>query len=1194
MPDSSPANFVHLRVHTEYSISDSIVTISPLIEAVVAHGMPALAVTDLGNLFGLIKFYTAAIGQGVKPLCGCDITVIDENGNDSQLVLLVKDRAGYQNLTRLISRAHTEKTGQAEIHLEKKWLRESSTGLIALSGARHSDVGRALLAGEKKLATQLLRDWMALFPDSYYLELQRTGRAGEEEYTEAALQLALKEGCPVVATNDVRFLRQEDFDAHEVRVCIHERRTLDDPRRSHNYTDQQYLRSAAEMIEQFADIPEAIENSVEIARRCNLALTLYEPHLPNYPVPDGSSVDAYLRKVSQEGLQKRLQEAFASDSKGFQARNTAYQERLEIELDIIIQMGFPGYFLIVMEFIQWAKQNGIPVGPGRGSGAGSIVAWALGITDLDPLKYDLLFERFLNPERVSMPDFDVDFCMEGRDRVIQHVAELYGKEAVSQIITFGTMAAKAVVRDVARVQGKSYALADKLSKLIPFEPGMTLHKALEQEPQLREFIDGDEDAQEVMEMAFKLEGIVRNVGKHAGGVVIAPTRLTDFTPLYCDENGDSLVTQFDKNDVETAGLVKFDFLGLRTLTIIDWAVKMINESQADGPAVDVTRIPLDDDAVYTLLKRANTTAVFQLESRGMKDLIRRLQPSCFEDIVALVALFRPGPLQSGMVDDFIDRKHGRAKVDYPHPDLEPVLKNTYGVILYQEQVMQIAQVLASYTLGGADMLRRAMGKKKPEEMERQRTSFVEGAQQRGVDNKLAGSIFDLMEKFAGYGFNKSHSAAYALVSYQTAWLKTHYPAHYMAAVLTADMQLTDKILTLIDECRAMGLPLVHPDVNIGAYNFTVNAEGEIVYGLGAIKGLGQGPVSAIIEARERGGPFTSLLDFCQRVDGHSVNKRALEALIRAGALDSLLPDNRDADVVRAVLSASLEQTLRAAQQSSRNQALGVDDLFGAIEPESADLEDASAHLLRAGIRPWSEQQRLAAERDTLGLYLSGHPIDEYLPELEQFVSNRFASLRAEKEPQLIAGLVHSVRTMKSGKGDNIAFVVLDDKSGRFEASVFAKEYEKYREMLHKDALLVMECQVSEDDYNGGMRGRVKEIQTLQEFRLSRAKRLTIRLQADALTAGFCEQLASILTPYRLESSQQSMDTRVDAGVGSGPGRQLASADQRRGGCVVAVQYRRQDSEGCIIFGHQWTVAVHDDLLQRLKSEFGKRRITVQY
>ncbi|MCB1670730.1 MAG: DNA polymerase III subunit alpha, partial [Pseudomonadales bacterium] len=689
MPASSSVNcFVHLRLHTEYSISDSIVTIQPLIEAAAKLSMPALAVTDMGNLFALIKFYSTAISQGVKPICGCDIKVVDAEGNESQLVLLVKDREGYLNLTRLISRAYTEARSHAEIQLRKEWLQDSVAGLIALSGARHSDVGKALLSGEQQQAVALLRDWMALFPDSYYLELQRTGRAGEDDYIDAAVALALQEQCPVVATNDVRFLKPEDFDAHEVRVCINERRTLDDPRRSHNYSDQQYLRPAQEMIELFADIPEAIENSVEIARRCNLSLILNEPHLPNYPVPDGSSVDQYFRQLSKAGLEQRLQDSFDPGSADFQALSAPYFERLEVELQIIIQMGFPGYFLIVMEFIQWAKNNGIPVGPGRGSGAGSIVAWALGITDLDPLRYDLLFERFLNPERVSMPDFDVDFCMDGRDRVIQHVADLYGKEAVSQIITFGTMAAKAVVRDVARVQGKSYALADKLSKLIPFEPGMTLARALEQEPLLGEFIDSDEDAQEIMEMAHKLEGIVRNVGKHAGGVVIAPTRLTDFTPLYCDENGESLVTQFDKNDVETAGLVKFDFLGLRTLTIIDWAVKMINDSEQADAEVNINRIPLDDDTVYRLLKKANTTAVFQLESRGMKDLIKRLQPSCFEDIIALVALFRPGPLQSGMVDDFIDRKHGRAKVDYPHPDLEPVLKNTYGVILYQEQVMQ--------------------------------------------------------------------------------------------------------------------------------------------------------------------------------------------------------------------------------------------------------------------------------------------------------------------------------------------------------------------------------------------------------------------------------------------------------------------------------------------------------------------------
>ena len=1195
MPDKLSAScFVHLRLHTEYSISDSIVTIKPLVEKAVEQNMPALAVTDLGNLFGLIKFYSLAMAGGIKPLCGCDIRVLDDSGAETQLVLLVKSREGYLNLTRLISRAYTEKTTHAEIHIEKGWLKDSSKGLIALSGARQSDVGRSLLEGENDRAAEQLRSWMSIFPGSYYLELQRTGRNGEDDYIDSALGLALAQDCPVVATNDVRFLQQEDFDAHEVRVCINERRTLDDPRRSHNYSDQQYLRSAQEMEQLFADIPEAIENTVEIARRCNLALTLYQPHLPNYPVPDGSSVDDYFRSLSKEGLNSRLQQIFDPAQGDYTQRCAPYYERLELELEIIIQMGFPGYFLIVMEFIQWARDNDIPVGPGRGSGAGSIVAYALGITDLDPLKYDLLFERFLNPERVSMPDFDVDFCMDGRDRVIQHVAELYGKDAVSQIITFGTMAAKAVVRDVARVQGKSYALADKLSKLIPFEPGMTLAKALQQEPQLGEFIESDEDAQEIMEMAYKLEGIVRNVGKHAGGVVIAPTRLTDFTPLYCDENGESLVTQFDKNDVETAGLVKFDFLGLRTLTIIDWAVKMINASSQETVELDISKIPLDDSEVYELLKKASTTAVFQLESRGMKDLIKRLQPSCFEDIVALVALFRPGPLQSGMVDDFIDRKHGRAKVDYPHPDLETVLRNTYGVILYQEQVMQIAQVLAGYTLGGADMLRRAMGKKKPEEMERQRTIFVEGATKRGVDNKVAGSIFDLMEKFAGYGFNKSHSAAYALVSYQTGWLKAHYPAYFMAAVLTADMQNTDKIVTLIDECRSMGLPLVHPDVNVGAYNFTVNDQGEIVYGLGAIKGLGQGPVGAVIEAREEGGPFSSLLDFCNRVDSTNVNKRALEALIKSGALDSVV-ESDDADYIRAILTASLSETLQAAEQSSRNQAIGVQDMFGEIEPIKSIADQDQQTDVKSSIRPWSEQQRLAAERDTLGLYLSGHPVDEFLPELEQFISDRIADLRPEKESQIVAGLVNSVRTMKSKKGDTLAFVVLDDKSGRFEASIFAKEYEQYRDILHKDLILVVECQVSEDDYSGGMRGRVKEIATLQDYRQERAKRLTIHLEADSVGNGFCDELAAILTPYRI-SDEQEAALENSVAIAGEPVIEARTVEtgERRHGCPIAVHYRREDSEGCIMLGGHWMVLILDDLLQRLKSEFGKRRITVQY
>ena len=1177
--------FVHLRMHTEYSIVDSVVRIDELVAQVAAAGMPAVAITDQVNLFGLIKFYSAAMSAGVKPICGCDVLIENEDNpqRPTPLVLLVRNKTGYRNLTELISRAYTEKSASGQVTVRREWVAERAEGLIALSGGRDGEIGKLLQEAPEK-AQAALQQWMQWFPGSYYLELQRTGREGEQRYIEAAVALAATLQCPVVATNDVRFLSRDDFEAHEVRVCINERRTLDDPRRSRNYSEQQYLRTPAEMAELFSDIPEAIANTRAIAIRCNLDLELGKPYLPNFPVPPGETVDAYFSRVSREGLDARLQRLLPASSftgpTGDEERAQAckpYYDRLAFELDVIIQMGFPGYFLIVMEFIQWARNNDIPVGPGRGSGAGSIVAYALGITDLDPLRYDLLFERFLNPERVSMPDFDVDFCMDGRDRVIQHVAEMYGKEAVSQIITFGTMAAKAVVRDVARVQGKSYGLADKLSKLIPFEVGITLEKAVAQEPQLREFIEGDEDAQEVMEMALKLEGLTRNVGKHAGGVVIAPTKLTDFSPLYCDENGESLVTQFDKNDVETAGLVKFDFLGLRTLTIIDWAVKMINaqEFAARDKPLDITELPLDDRKVYELLQRGETTAVFQLESRGMKDLIKRLLPSRFEDIIALVALFRPGPLGSGMVDDFINRKHGRAEVDYPHPDLEPVLSNTYGVILYQEQVMQIAQVLANYSLGGADMLRRAMGKKKPEEMAQQRDSFMQGAQQREIDPNRAGSIFDLMEKFAGYGFNKSHSAAYALVSYQTAWLKEHYPAYFMAAVLSADMQNTDKVVTLVEECRQMRLPLIVPDVNLGEFNFTVNNKREIVYGLGAIKGLGEGPVTAIIAARNAGGPFVSLLDFCRRVDGRAVNKRTLEALVRAGALDSLQPGGKD--LARAMLSASIADTMKAAEQSSRNNAIGVQDLFGDINP----VAETPLSIPGSRVRPWTEQQRLAAERETLGLYFSGHPVDEFLPEIEQFTRDRLANLKPERESQHIAGLVVAIRTMKSKRGDTIAMIQLDDRSARFEVSLYGKEYEQYRNLLLKDSILVIDCFVSVDDYSGSMRGRARRVMKLDQARAHFARSLDLRLRQDVLAPDFLNVLETILQAHRPLTPLQPASGDVPP-EGAAPG------------CPVRVFYERRDCRGCLVLGPQWQVQPGQLLLQRLQEEFGRACVALCY
>jgi len=844
------STFVHLRLHTEYSLIDSVVRVDELMAAVAAADMPAVALTDQCNLFAMVKFYRAALEHGVQPIIGVDLLLreTDAKQGPSRLTLLCQDSSGYRNLARLVSRAYLEGqnlTGQPLI--DRQWLDAGSTaGLIALSGAAHGDVGRALLHARESQAEQALEFWLALFGDRYYIELQRLGAPEEHSYLPAALQLAARRAVAVVATNDVRFLRASDFEAHEARVCIHDGTQLADATRVRRYSPQQYLRSAQEMQALFADIPEALANSVQIARRCSLQLKLGQARLPDYPVPAGGTPNEYLRQQAAQGLETRLLTLGLTGEGALR-----YRERLAAELEVICPMGFAGYFLIVADFIRWAREHGVPVGPGRGSGAGSLVAYALRITDIEPLRYDLLFERFLNPERVSMPDFDVDFCMEGRDRVIDYVADKYGHERVSQIITYGTMAAKAVVRDVGRVLGHPYGFVDRIAKLIPFELGITLDDAIAKEQELKRLYREDEDVRSLLDLARSLEGLTRNAGKHAGGVVIAPSVLTDFTPLYRESGGSSVITQFDKDDVEAAGLVKFDFLGLRTLTILDWAMTTVNAERArSGNApLELSTLPMDDAPSYALLKACRTTAIFQLESRGMKDLIRRLQPDCFEDIVALVALFRPGPLQSGMVDDFINRKHGRnaAAIDYLHPDLKPVLAPTYGVILYQEQVMQIAQVLAGYTLGGADLLRRAMGKKKPEEMAAQRSVFVAGACARGVEERQAAHIFDLMEKFAGYGFNKSHSAAYALLSYQTAYLKTHYAAAFMAAVLSADMDRTDKIVTLIDECANIELTVQPPDINSSCYLFAVADARTIRYGLGAIKGVGRSAADAIVE-----------------------------------------------------------------------------------------------------------------------------------------------------------------------------------------------------------------------------------------------------------------------------------------------------------------------------------------------------------
>ncbi len=1205
------ASFVHLRLHSEFSLIDGLVRIKPLAQQVANLGMPAVALTDHCNLFAQVKFYKAAIAAGIKPIYGSDFLLIDDEDDTqvSKLCLLAQSDRGYRHLTELISKAYQEGQHLGVPYLKRSWLPNFAEGLIALSGGREGEVGQALISSKLAIAEQRLAQMMEWFPDRFYLELQRTGRENEEDYLHAAVELAAKMDCPVVATNDVCFLKADEFEAHEVRVCIHDGRALDDPRRVRAHSDQQYLRSPEEMAELFSDIPEALENTVEIAKRCNVEVSLGTYYLPEYPIPDDFENDPFFqhesyeglkqqtqrvlktkwegkedtpeyakelrtgiffRKISIEGLNERLQFLFADKA---DEKRPAYRERLDFELDIILEMGFPGYFLIVMDFIQWGKDHDIPVGPGRGSGAGSLVAYAQKITDLDPLEYDLLFERFLNPERVSMPDFDVDFCMDNRDQVIAYVADNYGRDAVSQIITFGTMAAKAVVRDVARAQGKSYGLADKLSKMIPFEVGMTLQKAYEQEEILRDFLRDDDEANEIWEMALQLEGITRNTGKHAGGVVIAPSKLTDFAPLYCDESGQGLVTQFDKNDVEDVGLVKFDFLGLRTLTIIDWAVKMINRPKADGSAIDleIERIPLDDPPTFQLLKRAETTAVFQLESRGMKDLIKRLQPDNLEDMIALVALFRPGPLDSGMVDDFVNRKHGRAEVAYPdaqyqHEWLKPILEPTYGVIVYQEQVMQIAQELAGYSLGGADLLRRAMGKKKPEEMAKQRTTFEEGAKSKGVDPDLAIKIFDLVEKFAGYGFNKSHSAAYALVSYQTAWLKAHYPAEFMAATMSSELQNTDKIVIFIEECRAMKLDYRLPDVNEGEYMFTVNPEGAIVYGLGAIKGLGEGPIENIIAAREEGGPFKDLFDFCERTDPRKVNKRAIEALIRSGSFDSL-------GVNRSILMASMQEAVKAAEQSAGNRDAGMVDLFGSVV-QADDEGDVYANYRQ--IRPWSPKQQLGGEKETLGLYVTGHPIDEYEKELRQFVKNRIVDLKPDFNNQQMAGLVVAMRTMKNKRGDTMAFITLDDRSARIEVTLFADAFDAVREKISKDVILVVEGQVTHDDYSGELKVRGKAVKTLLDARMSQINSLVLTLKAEDFNG----------------SSQRAGNTSGKNGF-SQQFKELLEPSLN-GPCPVIIDYQRSDACGRIELGRQWSVQPSDELIQRLRDYFGPDCVSLNY
>jgi DNA polymerase-3 subunit alpha len=1128
------------------------VRIDDAVKAAAKDSQPALAITDLANLFGMVKFYKAARGKGVKPIAGCDVWITNDDDRDkpSRLLLLVKNRTGYLRLCELLSKAWLTNVHRGRAEIRGEWLADGGAeGLIALSGAHAGDVGIAIDNGNLAAAERCAQRWAEIFPGHFYIEVQRYGQPNMDNHVRHAAALAARLKLPVVATHPIQFLTPDEFIAHEARTCIAEGEILANPRRAKRFSQQQCFRTQSEMVELFADMPAALQNSIEIGKRCNLQLELGKPKLPLFPTPDGLSLDDFLVLQAKEGLEQRLQQLFPDEAKRASER-ARYEERLKFETDTIIKMGFPGYFLIVADFIQWGKNNGVPVGPGRGSGAGSLVAYALKITDLDPLQYNLLFERFLNPERVSMPDFDIDFCQENRDRVIQYVKDRYGRDAVSQIATFGTMAAKGAVRDVGRVLDMGYNFCDGISKLIPFKPGklVTIADALQEEPLLAERQEKEEEVKQLLELAQQVEGIARNIGMHAGGVLIAPGKLTDFCPLYTQGGDAGVVSQYDKDDVEAVGLVKFDFLGLTTLTILDRAVRYIKQLDPAMADFALEKLPLNDRASYDLLTKAKTVAVFQLESRGMQGMLKDAKPDRFEDIIALVALYRPGPMD--LIPDFCRRKHGE-KFEYPDPRTEGILSETYGIMVYQEQVMQMAQVIGGYSLGGADLLRRAMGKKKAEEMAQHRQIFREGAAKNGLSQEKADEIFDLMEKFAGYGFNKSHAAAYALLSYHTAYLKAHHPAAFMAANLSLAMDDTDKIKILvedaIDVCKLQLLP---PDINLSDYRFMPVGEPgrkatQIRYGLGAVKGSGQNAIEAIVAAR-KDGPFKDLFDFVKRVDKKQINRRTIESLIRAGAMDCFGVD-------RGVLIASVNFAMECAEQAeaSINQV----SLFGGPE----DGMETPPEYVKAA--PWSDKQRLTEEKVALGFYLSGHLFNSYAEEVRKFIKTKLSSLEPSREPRLLAGIISAVRTQMTQRG-KMVIVTLDDGTATVDVTVYNELYDPNRNLFKEDEFLAVQGKVSEDRFSGGLRISAEKVMDIAMARVAFGKQFSfsIAAQIDA------SQIKTILSPYRSES-----------------------------GLPLIVDYMRDGVGSCKIqWSDEWRIAPADGLKQMLADKLGVKGATVEY
>ncbi|PXW89950.1 DNA polymerase-3 subunit alpha [Nitrosomonas sp. Nm84] len=1163
--------FIHLRLHSEYSILDGTIRIPEVVAKAVADQMPALALTDLANLFGLVKFYQTANKNGIKPILGCDVWIANESDRNKpiRLLLLCQSHAGYLLLSRLLSRAYRENQHHGRAEIKPSWLQPAewgSQGLIALSGARLGDIGSAILQNNLQQAETQAQKWADLFPDRFYIEIQRDGHAHEAMLVQQSLVLAQKFDLPVVATQAVQYLNADEYRAHEARVCIAEGYILGDKRRPKSFTEQQYFKTQAEMAQLFADIPSALTNTIEIAKRCNLTLELGVNRLPLFPTPNNESLEQYLRDQAAAGLEQRMLQLFP-DVEIRTGKLHQYQSRLEFEVNTIIQMGFAGYFLIVADFINWAKHNNVPVGPGRGSGAGSLVAYSLGITDLDPLRYDLLFERFLNPERISMPDFDIDFCQDRRELVIEYVKQRYGTGKVSQIATFGTMAAKAVIRDIGRVLDLPYNFVDQLAKLVPFELGMTLKKARQLEPQLNQRAEAEEDVRNLLELAESLEGITRNIGMHAGGVLIASSEITDFCPIYCTESADSVVSQLDKDDVEKIGLVKFDFLGLRTLTTLDRAVGYIRQSRQNAKPATKTdpaaqlfsleTLPLDDALTYALMRKGNAVGIFQFESRGMIDLLQKAKPDCFEDIIALVALYRPGPMD--LIPEFIDRKHGKKMIEYLDPRLEPILGPTYGIMIYQEQVMQIAQVIGGYSLGSADLLRRAMGKKKVEEMAQQRDIFVAGAINNGLGKNQATELFGLMEKFAGYGFNKSHAAAYALIAFQTAYLKAHYPSEFMAACLSADMDDTDKVHIFVEDSNANGLTILPPDINHSGYRFIPVDNQTIRFGLGAVKGTGESAISSIIAVREQMGPFTDLFDFCNRVDRRIANRRVMESLIRVGAFDAINPN-------RASLLASVGLAIESAEQIS--QSVSQANLFG----EAEDQSHMQPQLIPANV--WSDREKLRHEKISLGYYFSGHPFDTYAVELKRFIRTRLDQLYPNREPQLLAGIIHSIRVQMTRRG-RMGVINLDDGKARVELVIFSELFDANRAWLKEDQLLIAEAKVSNRGYGGEesdeLRITAEQLYDFAGIRSRFAKQ--IRIHCNPSTLDQVSSLKTLLAPFTSQTQKS--------------GNNLPA-------CPVTLIYHNDSASGELELGNDWRVNLHDDLLQSLTAHFKTENIEIVY